>query len=86
MFPNAVFQSFSLTAFVQLGMKDVTSGFLLLSIYMFQGSNENRKPTNLSNGSRIYGFKAPKYADNYSERPRINSKFLPVPLTQADHY
>lgn len=25
-------------------MKDITSGFLLLSIYMFQGSNESRKP------------------------------------------
>lgn len=68
LFPNAVFQSFSLIGFVQLGMKDVTSGFLLLSIYMFQGRNESRKPTNLSNGSGIYGFKASEYADNYSER------------------
>lgn len=86
MFPNAVFQSFSLTGFVQLGMKDVTSGFLLLSIYMFQDRNESRKPTNLSNGTGICGFKASKYAENYSERTRINSKYFSVPLTQADHY
>lgn len=86
MFLNAVFQSFSLIGFVQLGMKDVTSGFLLLSIYMYQGRNKSRKPTNLSNGSGICEFKAPKYADNYSDRSRINSKFLSVPLTQTDHY
>lgn len=35
---------------------------------------------------RIYVFKAPKYADKYSEMPRTNSKFLSVPLTQIEHY
>lgn len=53
---------------------------------MYQGRNESIKPTNLSNGTGIQRFKAPKYADNYSKRPRINSKFFSVPLTQTDHY